>query len=175
MHGRRWFFRPVGLGGNDGGNESECGSTDKEENSENSTRPQEEIDWHKLIWEDFLPNALTIGVPYELFWHLNPKKLKPFYTAFENKRKLRDEENWLYWGTYGLSALQTVMSHFGAGLSGKKSDVEYIKKPMYQEIANKDRELTEEEMQKEIEKAIFVEEMWIANDKRRGLPETVIK
>ena len=122
-----------------------------------------------------MTNALTIGVPYELFWHLNPTKLKPFHTAFENKRRLRDEESWLYWGTYGLSALQTVISHFGAGLSGKKSDVEYIKKPMYQEIANKDKELTEEEMQKEIEKAILIEEMWIANDKRRGLPETVIK
>lgn len=117
---------------------------------------------------------MTIGVSYELFWHLNPTKLKPFYTAFENKRKLRDEENWLYWGTYGLSALQTVMSHFGAGLSGKKSDVEYIKKPIHQQANNKE-ELTDEEMQREIEKAILVEEMWIANDKRRGLPETIIK
>ena len=66
------------------------------------------------------------------------------------------------------------MSHFGAGLSGKKSDVEYIKKPIHQQANNKE-ELTDEEMQREIQKAILVEEMWIANDKRRGLPETIIK
>ena len=88
---------------------------------------------------------MTIGVSYELFWHLNPTKLKPFYTAFENQRKMRDEENWLYWGTYGLSAFQTVISHFGAGLSGKKSDAKYIEKPIYQQIVNKKEELTEEE------------------------------
>ena len=118
-----------------------------------------------------MPNALTIGVPYELFWHLNPTKLKPFYKAFENKRKIRDEENWTYWGYYGMSALSVVL----ANAFSKNSQAKYIEKPVCQEMANKDRELTEEEMQKEIEKAILVEEMWIANDKRRGLPETLIK
>ena len=165
MYGRRWFFRPVGLDGDDGGNESERGRTNKEEKSEDSTRPQEEINWHKLIWEEFLPSALTIGVPYELFWHLNPTKLKPFYTAFENKRKLRDEENWLYWGNYGLSALQTVMSHFGAGLSGKKSDVEYIKKPIHQQANNKAEELTEEEKIKQTQQLFMQLQIMGANHK----------
>lgn len=112
-----------------------------------------------------MPNALTIGVPYELFWRLNPTKLKPFYTAFENKRKLRDEESWLYWGNYGLSALQTVMSHFGAGLSGKKSDVEYIKKPIHRQENNKAEELTEEEKKQQTEQLFMQLQIMGANHK----------
>ena len=141
MHGGRWFFRPVGSDGDDGRNEQERRRTDQEKNSESSPRPQEEINWHKLIWEDFLPNALTIGVPYELFWRLNPTKLKPFYTAFENKRKMRDEENWLYWGTYGISAFTVVL----ANAFSKNSQAKYVEKPIYQQLTNKSEQLTEQE------------------------------
>lgn len=84
---------------------------------------------------------------------------------------MRDEENWLIWGTYAMSMFSTVL----ASAFSKNSQAKYIEKPVYQEMANKDKELTEEEMKIEIQKAILVEEMWIANDKRRGLPETVIK
>lgn len=118
-----------------------------------------------------MPDALTIGVTYNLFWHLNPKKLKPFFKAFENKRKMRDEESWIWWGTYGISALSVVL----ASAFSKDSKAKYVNKPVYQEMEDKDKELTEEEIQREIQKAILVEEMWIANDKRRGLPETIIK
>ena len=147
MHGRRWFFRPVGLDGDAGGNESERGNTDQETSTKNSTRPQEETNWRKLIWEDFLPNALTIGVPYEVFWHLNPTKLKPFQTAFENKRKLRDEENWLIWGTYGMSALSVVL----ASAFSKNSQAKYVEKPMYQQVRENTGELTEEEKKRQTE------------------------
>ena len=141
MHGRRWFFRPVGLDGDAGGNEQECGNTSQEKNSQNSARPQEETNWHKIIWEDFLPNALTIGVPYEIFWHLNPTKLKPFQTAFENKRKLRDEENWIVWGTYGISALSVVLD----SAFSKNSQAKFVEKPVYQQAKENNGELTEEE------------------------------
>lgn len=94
-----------------------------------------------------MPNALTIGVPYEVFWHLNPTKLKPFQTAFENKRKLRDEENWLVWGTYGMSALSVVL----ASAFSKNSQAKFIEKPVYQQIKEDNRELTEEEKKRQIE------------------------
>lgn len=96
---------------------------------------------------------------------MNPKKLKPFQIAFDNKRRMRDEENWLYWGTYGLSALQTVMSHFVAGLSGKKSDIEYIKKPIYQQANNKAEELTEEEKKQQTEQLFMQLQIMGANHK----------
>jgi hypothetical protein len=98
---------------------------------------------------------LTIGVPYELFWHLNPKKLKPFYTAYENKRKIRDEEMWIWVGAYFKSAFETVIAHFGAGLSGKTSQAKYIDKPIYKNISN-NKELTEEEKIKQT-KELFMQ------------------
>ena len=77
----------------------------------------------------------------------------------------------MYWGVYGRSALSVVLSK----VLDKNSQAKYIEKPAYQELMDENKELTEEEMRIEIEKAILVEEMWIANDKRRGLPETLIK
>lgn len=34
-----------------------------------------------MIMKIWLPNALLCGCSYDLFWHLNPKKLEPFYKA----------------------------------------------------------------------------------------------
>lgn len=93
-----------------------------------------------------MPDALTIGVPYDLFWHLNPTKLKPFYTAFENKRKIRDEENWLTWGTYAMSMFSVIL----ANAFNKNSQAKYIENPIYKQAKN-NGQLTEEEKQKQIE------------------------
>ena len=122
-----------------------------------------------------LPDALSIGVSYELFWHLNPKKLQPFFKAFELKEIREDQKMWAWWGSYGLSAFQTVISHMSAGLSGKRSDAKYIDKPIMQKIRENNGEMTEEEIQRELNKMLLAEEMWIKNDKKRGLPQTVIK
>ena len=92
-----------------------------------------------------LPNALTIGVSYELFWHLNPTKLKPFYTAFENQRKMRDEENWIVWGTYAMSMFSTVL----ASAFNKNSQAKYIEKPVYQSA--KENQITQKEKEQKIE------------------------
>ena len=34
------------------------------------------------------------GVSYDLFWHLNPKKLKPFSDAYKLKTKAEDRMAW---------------------------------------------------------------------------------
>ena len=94
-----------------------------------------------------MPSALTIDVPYDVFWHLNPKKLKPFQIAYENKRRLRDEEQWMYWGSYGISALSFVIEN---ALS-KNSKAEYIKKPILQQLISTSNKLTEEEKKKQTE------------------------
>lgn len=87
-----------------------------------------------------MPSALSIDVPYELFWHLNPTKLKPFFKAFENKRKMRDEEQWMYWGTYGMSALSTIVAH----AFSKGSQAKYIEEPLFKKLES-NKEITEEE------------------------------
>jgi len=47
----------------------------------------------KIITE-FLPNALMIGVDYDLFWVLNPKSLSPFIKAFRLKQEYDDVVSW---------------------------------------------------------------------------------
>ena len=42
-----------------------------------------------MVMEVWLPNALRCGCSYDLFWHLNPKKLEPFFKA---KREEQDNE-----------------------------------------------------------------------------------
>ena len=51
-----------------------------------------------------MPNALAIGVDYELFWVLNPKSLSPFVKAFNLKQKQDDFMAWQY-GKYVKMAI----------------------------------------------------------------------
>lgn len=44
--------------------------------------------------EETLPNALMMGVDYDLFWTLNPKSLSPFVKAFDLKQKYDDTLAW---------------------------------------------------------------------------------
>ena len=121
--------------------------------------------------DDMLPNALAIGVPYELFFHLTPKKLKAFYKAFKIKVENRDAEMWRN-GQYTLSATLTAIDHC---LSGKKAKTEYVKEPILQKAFEEDELTQEERDRREIERMILAEELWIKNFKKKGLPETVIK
>ena len=52
-------------------------------------------------------------VPYDVFWHLNPKKLKPFEKAYETELEARQTrmnlDAWLH-GLYIQHAVASVMS-----------------------------------------------------------------
>lgn len=52
---------------------------------------------------------MTYGVPYELFWHLNPAKLKPFRLAYEHKLDADNHNAWLN-GMYVQAAIGAAMS-----------------------------------------------------------------
>lgn len=52
---------------------------------------------------------MTYGVPYELFWHLNPTKLKPFRLAYEHKLAADNHSAWLN-GMYIQAAIGAAMS-----------------------------------------------------------------
>ncbi len=127
------------------------------------------IDFNRLIWKEYLPQALAVGVPYEVFWHLNPKKLESFYDAYRIKQKIRDEEAWID-NIYTLRAFQVVMAQFGAGLSGKRSTAEYFEKPLMGET-HEQRELTEEEKQREVDKFFARENARRVNWKRNKIRE----
>ena len=51
----------------------------------------------------WLPEALAMGIDYDLFWKLNPHKLEPFLKAREIKMKRKNEEMWLQ-GMYIFNA-----------------------------------------------------------------------
>ena len=52
-------------------------------------------------------------VPYETFWHLNPRKLKPFQKAYEMEMESRHNfmnlEAWLF-GLYNQNAVASVFT-----------------------------------------------------------------
>lgn len=54
-----------------------------------------------------------MGVAYETFWHLNPRKMKPIEKAYEMKMEARQNqmnlEGWLD-GLYIQNAIASVMS-----------------------------------------------------------------
>ena len=98
-----------------------------------------------------MPNAIAMGVSYELFWHLNPKKLKAFYDAEKIKRINFDTQMW-FMGQYVKSAVGTAVEHC---LAGRKAQSKYVEKPflMQAEINQKAEaeQLTEAEKQKQVE------------------------
>ena len=84
-----------------------------------------------------------------------PNELRAFYKAYKNKQRIKDEETWMWWGNYGLSALIVAIDRcFG----GKKSKAEYIKEPILSQTF-KDDGLTEEEKQKQRE--LFVAKLQV--------------
>ena len=123
-----------------------------------------------MIYEDILPFALTIGIPYETFFKLVPNELRAFYMAYKNKQRIKDEEMWMWFGNYGVSALIVAIDR----CFNKKANAEYIKEPILSKTFENDG-LTEEEIQeKELRKALLAEEQWIIAGKQKGLPETIL-
>lgn len=59
------------------------------------------------------------GVPYELFWHLNPTKMRPFQIAYERRLEAEDANAWLQ-GLYIKAAIDSA-------IMGKKN--KYPEKP----------------------------------------------
>lgn len=67
----------------------------------------------EYILKVILPQCLSIGISYDLFWTLNPRKLEPFYEA----EKIKQEENykqinytaWLN-GIYVAEAISTCFT-----------------------------------------------------------------
>ena len=97
--------------------------------------------------------------------------MRAFYKAYKNKKRIKDEEMWMWVGNYGVSALIVAIDRC---FSGNKSKAEYTKEPILSKTFENDG-LTEEEIQeKELRKALLAEEQWIIAGKRKGLPETII-
>lgn len=154
MDGGRRFFQAVRSDGDVGGNESECGREDFEA-AQGSAGSPEEVNFHKIIWEDHFPLAYAIGISLEEFEHMTPTELGYCLKGYEMRRKMQDRAVWEYFGTYGLSAVMTAVEHC---LAGSKAVSKYIEKPNLQDGTLQSRPLTEEEKMLEVDKFFAQEE-----------------
>lgn len=116
-----------------------------------------------MFEKEWLPYALSIGISYNDFWHMNPRRIKAFEEAHKLKAKMQDEQMWLM-GIYIQSAVSVAVEH---NLAGRKATSKYIEKPFLQnEIFTKNKELTEYEKQKAVDKFFAKENARRLNWKR---------
>ena len=146
MYGARRFF-PSNRSGRDDftdvhrPDEREEGTKDTERSQE-STDEWYEIDFHEIIWETYFPKAIAMGVSYTEFKHLNPYKLSLAHKGVEMRRKIRDEEMGMWFGSYGRAVIAMGVRE-GAWGKGK---LDYPNEP----ILNK-KETTEDDLKKQRE------------------------
>ena len=154
MDGGGRFFRPVraerDVDGNKPGSRREIFEADQ-----SASGSPEETDWHKIIWEDHFSYAFALGISLEEFKHMTPMELEYCLKGYELRRRLRDRDMWEYFGTYGLSAVMTAVEHC---LAGRKAVTRYIDKPNLQEGRIQDRQLSEEEKMREVDRFFAQEE-----------------
>lgn len=114
--------------------------------------------------------AFAMGISVEEFKHMTPYKLECCLKGHRMNRQMRDEEQYLWWGKYGVSAVYTAVEHCLA----KKPKSKFAEKPIFSHLSE-NAELTEEQRyEKEVKKVLLAEEQWIMAGKRKGLPETII-
>lgn len=63
-------------------------------------------------------------------------------------RQMQDELQYAWWGNYGISALTFAIEHCFAG---RKARTKYMDKPILKEIEEKNKPLSEEELQRQRE------------------------
>lgn len=84
----------------------------------------------------------------------------------------RDEDNF-YLMHYMSSAVIYAVEHC---LAGRKAKTELIKEPILAKMLENERyeKMTDEQKyEHDVQKALIAEQAWIANDRMRGLPETI--
>lgn len=90
--------------------------------------PSDRLTFAEFFKESF-PYYLSIGMSYEEYWCKSPELVGYYIRAHRLKR---DEMNYMSYlqGFYNYYGFSVALSHFGAGLSGKTSKIEYLKEPV---------------------------------------------
>lgn len=97
---------------------------------------------------------MSIGIPENVFWTLNPKRLKPYDEAERIRAEERDNELW----RMGLYVYQATLASTCRSLSGDKSSVKYFEYPLLQSVKEEtqaeETTMSEDEEMKQVN-AIF--------------------
>ena len=90
----------------------------------------------------------------------------------KEKRMEMDQLMHIWFGTYGLSAMEVAIEHC---LAGKKAKSKYIEEPVFNKIYE-NYGLTQEEIDnRELQKMLLAEKQWQMQAKIKSLPETIMK
>lgn len=108
-----------------------------------------------MFANEWFPLANAMGVSWEEFWRTNPYILKLIYKGHKEKIKEQDYMAWLS-NQYTLSATSVAVEH---NLAGRKARSKYIKKPLLQELEEKNKPMSEEELQRQRE--LFVAKLQV--------------
>lgn len=91
--------------------------------------------------------------------------------GYSEKIKQQDYLQFLWWGSYGTTAVTVAVEHC---LAGRKAKSKFTEKPILADSLD-NLGLTEDELyEKEVQKALLAEEQWIMTGRQKGLPETII-
>lgn len=122
---------------------------------------------------EWFPQANAIGISWQEFWTLNPHIIKCMMKGYNEKRKEFDMMMWCM-EQYIFDSVSVALDHRLTAMFGKKAKSKTFEEPIFTQIIE-DSMLTQEEIdEREMRKEILAMEQWIANDRRRGLPETKI-
>lgn len=123
---------------------------------------------------EWFPQANAIGISWKEFWTLNPRIIKCMLKGYNEKRKEIDMTMWMM-EQYIHDAVFVALDHKLTALFGKRAKSKTFENPIFAQ-AIEDSMLTQEEIdEREMQKEILAMEQWIANDRKRGLPETKIR
>lgn len=123
---------------------------DVTEDTHRSPSPSKKMTYGDFFKEWF-PFYLTCGMTYSQYWDESSDLVLYYFKAYIIAR---DENNFMAWlhGAYNYAAFSAVMSNFGAGLAGKRSNAEYPKEP--RDIRQKTQEEIEMEREAKIQKFV---------------------
>lgn len=114
--------------------------------------------------KELLPTCIAMGISYEYFWELNPRKLKPILEGYRLKKKTIDEQQWML-GGYVFEAVSLAMGNaFRKKGQKPRGYFSELKQPFLKDIELKDENnMTEEEKRIKTERLFTNLEIMAAN------------
>lgn len=100
-----------------------------------------------------------IGISYDLFWSLNPRKIKPFEKAFKLNQKTVDNYMWMMGGYVCEAVSVSLARSFSKGSSAK-----YRERPMLDDFNLEDQ--TEAQKMEKVENLFNMLSLMQANFER---------
>lgn len=89
-----------------------------------------------------------MGISYDTFWSLNPRKLNILIEGYKLERKIKDEESWML-GGYVFQAVSVSLGNaFRKKNTKAQSYFEVLDKPFLNNIEKNNEEMSEEEIQR---------------------------